>query len=150
MTLGRFPRAMAVLAASLLSVIAAAQNSQPPSTGLSIPDNIRFVGPATSGIRKATAIVNGEVITESDIDHRLAFIVASQRVTLPPEDSLRNEVSYAIGALTASPRKDAAARYLAFLATREAQELYAGCACSRTRLACAPSPRTSCSSTLAT
>jgi len=89
MTLGRFPRAMAVLAASLLSVIAAAQSSQPPSTGLNIPDNVHFVGPAASGIRKATAIINGEVITESDIDHRLALIVASQRVTLPPEELQR-------------------------------------------------------------
>lgn len=47
-------------------------------------------------------------------------------VVLPPEDSLRNEVSYAVGALTASPRKEAAARYLAFLASREAQDVYAG------------------------
>lgn len=47
-------------------------------------------------------------------------------VVLPPEDSMRNEVSYAIGALTASPRKEAAARYLAFLASREAQDVYAG------------------------
>ncbi len=89
MKLGRFPRAAIVLGAPLLSVMAAAQTSQPPSTGLNIPDNVRFVGPATGGVRKATAIVNGEVITESDIDQRLALIVASQRVQLPPEELQR-------------------------------------------------------------
>ncbi len=46
-------------------------------------------------------------------------------VKLPPEDSLRDEVSYAIGALTGSPKKAAAERYLAFLATPAAQDAYA-------------------------
>jgi len=46
-------------------------------------------------------------------------------VSLPPEDSLRDEVSYAIGALSESPRKAAAMRYLAFLSSREAQDVYA-------------------------
>ncbi len=46
-------------------------------------------------------------------------------VKLPPEDSLRDEVSYAIGALTGSPHKAAAEKYLAFLATPAAQEAYA-------------------------
>ncbi len=46
-------------------------------------------------------------------------------VKLPPEDSLRDEVSYAIGALTGSPNQAAADRYLAFLATPAAQDAYA-------------------------
>jgi len=45
-------------------------------------------------------------------------------VELPPADSLRDEVSYAIGALKGSPRSEAAARYLAFLATTQAQAAY--------------------------
>jgi ABC-type molybdate transport system substrate-binding protein len=45
-------------------------------------------------------------------------------VRLPPEDSMRNEVAYAIGALTSSPRKAAAQRYLQFLGARAAQEAY--------------------------
>lgn len=45
-------------------------------------------------------------------------------VKLPPEDSLRNEVAYAIGALVKSPRKAAADRYLAFLGTKAAQDAY--------------------------
>ena len=50
---------------------------------------------------------------------------AVETVRLPPEDSLVNEVAYAIGPLDASPRAAAAARYLAFLATPQAQAAYA-------------------------
>ena len=50
---------------------------------------------------------------------------AVETVRLPPQDSLRDEVAYAIGALDGSPRKAAAARYLAFLATPQAQAAYA-------------------------
>lgn len=50
---------------------------------------------------------------------------AVEAVRLPPADSLRDEVAYAIGALTGSPRSPAAARYLAFLATPQAQAVYA-------------------------
>lgn len=45
-------------------------------------------------------------------------------VQLPPADSLRDEVSYAIGAMNGSPRSDAAARYLRFLASTEANAAY--------------------------
>jgi len=47
-----------------------------------------------------------------------------EAVRLPPEDSLRDEVAYAIGALTQSRRKPAADRYLAFLATPAARDAY--------------------------
>ncbi len=50
---------------------------------------------------------------------------AIDMVNLPPQDSLRDEVAYAIGPLDASPRKPAAVRYLAFLATPQAQAAYA-------------------------
>lgn len=48
-----------------------------------------------------------------------------ESVKLPPEDSLRDEVSYAIGALKAGKRGQAAARYLEFLASPEGQAAYA-------------------------
>ena len=46
-------------------------------------------------------------------------------VVLPPQDSLRDEVSYAIGVLKGSRRADAARRYLDFLATPAGQAAYA-------------------------
>jgi len=45
-------------------------------------------------------------------------------VRLPPEDSLVNEVSYAIGSLTNSRRKAMADRYIQFLATPAAKAAY--------------------------
>ena len=47
-----------------------------------------------------------------------------EAVALPPVDSLRDEVSYAIGMLQNSPHKVNAEAYLAFLATAAAQETY--------------------------
>lgn len=46
-------------------------------------------------------------------------------VRLPPEDSLVNEVSYAIGSLTNSRRKAMADRYIRFLASPAAKAAYA-------------------------
>jgi len=48
-----------------------------------------------------------------------------EAVRLPPQDSLRDEVAYAACVLTTGPRQAMAARYLAFLATSEAQAAYA-------------------------
>jgi ABC-type molybdate transport system substrate-binding protein len=47
-----------------------------------------------------------------------------EAVALPPADSLRDEVSYAIGTLQNSPHKENAEAYLAFLATPAGQEAY--------------------------
>ena len=49
---------------------------------------------------------------------------AVDMVRLPPADSLRDEVSYVVGALP-GPRRAAADRYLGFLRTPEAQAAYA-------------------------
>ncbi|MBI3453308.1 MAG: substrate-binding domain-containing protein [Rhodospirillales bacterium] len=49
-----------------------------------------------------------------------------EAIELPPADSLRDEVAYAIGALTNGKHKAAAAKYLAFLGTPAAQSAYAG------------------------
>ena len=86
MKLGWLPRAAIVLIAPVLSVMAAAQQSGTPSGQLDIPDQVHFVGRQDPGIRKATAIVNGEVITGSDIDHRLALALADNPNRPPPEE----------------------------------------------------------------
>ncbi len=86
MRLGWFKGASVMVATALLSVVAAAQTAQGP---LQIPDNVQFVGNQQPGIRKATAIINGEIVTETDIDQRMALIIASNRITLPPEELQR-------------------------------------------------------------
>ena len=85
MKLGWLPRAAIVLIAPLLSMMAAAQSGA-PSGQLDIPEDIHFVGKQDPGIRKATAIVNGEVITGSDIDHRVALTLANSPVQPTPEE----------------------------------------------------------------
>ena len=50
---------------------------------------------------------------------------AIDAVRLPPADSMRDEVAYAVCALSKGPRQAMAGRYLAFLATPEAQAAYA-------------------------
>ena len=87
MKLARYSGAAVALAASLLSVVAAAQTGA--TSGHNIPDSVQYVGQQDPGVRKATAIVNGAVITESDIDHRLALILDAQQVELPPEEIQR-------------------------------------------------------------
>ena len=50
---------------------------------------------------------------------------AVEAVKLPSEDSLINEVSYAIGVLTVSTHQKAASKYLAFLQSDKGQDAYA-------------------------
>ena len=62
-------------------------------------------------------------VTETIRAQRLGSPV--EAVKLPPEDSLRNEVAYAIGPLSNSPRAQAASQYLSFLRTPAAAAAYA-------------------------
>ena len=85
MKFGWLAKAAVVAIAPVLSVVAAAQGGG-RTPGLNIPENVQFVGKQEPGVRKATAIVNGDVITGSDIDHRMALIIISQQIQLPPEE----------------------------------------------------------------
>ena len=91
MKLGRFARAAILLIAPIASAMAAAQGGgQPPSTGaLNIPSNVQFVGQTETGVRKATAIVNGDVITGSDVDQRANLLITTNQIQLPPAEMER-------------------------------------------------------------
>lgn len=56
---------------------ASAQDANSAS-GLRLPENFQVFGSAIPSVIKATAIVNGDVITQTDVDHRLAFMALSQ------------------------------------------------------------------------
>jgi len=77
------------------------------------PDRI-LAGSSDTGIVWATEALEARRLGKS-VDE----------VKLPPADSMRDDVAYAIGALTTGTRQAAAARYLAFLATPAAQAVYA-------------------------
>lgn len=127
MKLGSFPRAALVLAASLLSVVAAAQ-VEPGSADLDIPENVRFVGKQDPNVRKATAIVNGEVITETDIEHRLNLLLGDSRDALPAEEMPRARAQILRSLIDESLQIQAAAQQEIEITEREISEYYAGLA----------------------
>ena len=53
------------------------------------PDGQQLFGKNDPNVRRATAQVNGEIITGTDMDHRLALIVAANENKLPPEELAR-------------------------------------------------------------
>lgn len=67
--------------------------STPDSEGndanLIAPDGQQLFGKNDPNVRRATAQVNGEIITGTDMDHRLALIVAANENKLPPEELAR-------------------------------------------------------------
>ncbi|HWH22537.1 MAG TPA: peptidylprolyl isomerase [Allosphingosinicella sp.] len=75
------------MAGSFLAAAGIAQTAGAPA-GLNIPSNPQFLG-GDPTVRKATAIVNGHVITESDVDHRVALIVLASEGNIPAEEMPR-------------------------------------------------------------
>jgi peptidyl-prolyl cis-trans isomerase SurA len=100
-----FPtRALYACAAIAVSIgtAAAAQNAgqtgpankQGSASALRLPSNPQLFGTAMPSVVKATAIVNGEVITQTDVDQRLALLAISSGGKLPTDqiDQLRQQV----------------------------------------------------------
>lgn len=71
---------LAVLSTLALPVAALAQtvsDEGAPTTRLNIPENVTIFAEDDPNSRRATAVVNGEIITGTDIDQRLALLLAS-------------------------------------------------------------------------
>jgi peptidyl-prolyl cis-trans isomerase SurA len=92
--------ALCVLAVATSAV--AQQTSSPPaqpepvnsSKSLKLPENAEVFGTTMPSVIKATAIVNGEVITQTDVDQRLALLQIAQGTPIPAEevDRLRQQI----------------------------------------------------------
>ena len=65
-----------------------AQNSDVPNVTLELPGGRISPVSTTGSVRKATAIVNGEVITGTDVDERLALVLATNNITSLPADQI--------------------------------------------------------------
>jgi peptidyl-prolyl cis-trans isomerase SurA len=90
MKLGTFPRAAMTLACALAAAAAFAQTDTPTDpTGLSLPTKVEFLDKPDPGVRKATAIVNGAVITGTDVDQRVALILLASGGQIPAEERQR-------------------------------------------------------------
>jgi len=82
--------AVLVSATALTPLIAqTASDAIAPQANLDIPEGQKLFGKNDPNVRRATAQVNGEIITGTDIDHRLALIVEANDNKLPPEELAR-------------------------------------------------------------
>jgi peptidyl-prolyl cis-trans isomerase SurA len=63
--------------------------AQGPSNGLNIPADVQLFGSADPNVRKPTAVVNGQIITGTDVEQRLALILAANDNKLDPEEVQR-------------------------------------------------------------
>ena len=77
--------AFVALAATLLGAAAPAQVAAPGANPLNLPANPTVFG-SDPAVRKATAIVNGHVLTQTDIDHRVALTLSASGGQIPPEE----------------------------------------------------------------
>ena len=76
------------LAVAPIAAQAQASTVAPTANPLNLPENIQILGNANPNMRRATARVNGDVITGTDVDQRVALTVAAggNDVQLSDED----------------------------------------------------------------
>ncbi len=86
--LGRFG-----VAASLAALCATAVNGQQGETAsadsFNIPDNVTILGETDPNVRRASATVNGALITRTDVDQRVALVLAANDAKNVPEEELK-------------------------------------------------------------
>ncbi len=78
-----------IVAAMALPHAGLAQDATGGSGSLDLPDNPMIFGKNDPNHRSATVIVNGEVITGTDIDQRVALVVAASGGKIGPEELQR-------------------------------------------------------------
>lgn len=81
--------ASAILLAATPSSSQTVSDNNVPQTGLNIPDDLTIFGENDPNIRRATALVNGDIITGTDVDHRLALIIAANGGEVSEEERKR-------------------------------------------------------------
>ena len=82
---------IAVAAAGVSPVLAqTVKDNDVPTTSLHVPGNVQIFGDAKSNVYRPSATVNGEIITATDIEQRMALIrIANNATELPPEELQR-------------------------------------------------------------
>jgi len=93
----RLVRSVPVALGLALATAAIAQQEAPQANStatLNLPQNPQLFGGAMPSVIKATAIVNGEVITQTDVDQRLALMSIANNVPIPADqiDRLRQQI----------------------------------------------------------
>jgi peptidyl-prolyl cis-trans isomerase SurA len=92
---------IAAISAAAAATSAIAQQGAPPpastpstTQALRLPQNPQIFGNAMPSVVKATAIVNGDVITQTDVDQRVALLAIANGGGIPADqlDELRQQV----------------------------------------------------------
>jgi len=60
-----------------------------PAASLNLPSSLQMFGPVDPHVRKATAIINGTIITGTDVDQRLALVLLANGGKVPDEEKQR-------------------------------------------------------------
>ena len=94
---GRIGRSVVLSLGIALAAAAIAQDQAPQvnsTASLNLPQNPQVFGSGMPSVVKATAIINGEVITQTDIDQRLALLSIANNTPIPPAEveRLRQQV----------------------------------------------------------
>ncbi len=63
-----------------------AQVASSAADAFNLPEDISFIGNTDPNMRRATARVNGSIITGTDIDHRIALLLEGNNQELSPEE----------------------------------------------------------------
>jgi peptidyl-prolyl cis-trans isomerase SurA len=92
-TLARARFAAAALGLALATTAIAQDSAAPPAqdstSALRLPSNPQLFGTMMPSVVKATAIVNSEIITQTDIEHRLNFLLLASGERPPAEEMER-------------------------------------------------------------
>lgn len=81
--------ALAPVLAAALALGSAAGAQENSASGLALPSNPQFFAKNDPNNRKATVVVNGEIITGTDVDQRVALIVAASGGKIGEEEIQR-------------------------------------------------------------
>src|SRR5690606_6683652 len=69
--------ALTIGAAAAAAAAAPAQDQSSVQGPISIPEDVTIFENITPNVRRATAVVNGDIITGTDVEQRLALILAA-------------------------------------------------------------------------
>ena len=84
----KFASVAALAAALVLPSVGAAQTA-PGDGSLDLGGEVNFAAASNPNVRVATAVVNGDVITGTDVDQRMALVVSAARGEVPEEELAR-------------------------------------------------------------
>jgi peptidyl-prolyl cis-trans isomerase SurA len=77
------------LVAGLVATAAHSQDEPASAEDFNIPEDVQILGNSDPNMRRATAMVNGTIITGTEVDQRVALIVAASGSEIPAEEMQR-------------------------------------------------------------